>query len=415
MFQSDYRREMDKLAPSRPAMEKLEELLAAEPAARRPRRRFGRRAALALALCGALAVTAAAAGPSIRQALEAHLGSFAPYLSGGGARSVSNGMELRVVGAVSNGASARVYLTAHDNRGGRLDRHTAVSMNLEGANSWGVNVLAFDEASDTLLLELEAEGLTDGGRLTLSDGTFTPNQYAVAVYPDLDTVPDTALESTETDYGRTVLLPDQGGQTFGGLDGFSVIMGFDNAGQFHLRTVLPEGYGMTASSYVFAYLEDGDTCTTEAENVAHLEDGQDIQVEGITQRNWDQVKKLWLITSYEGPLEPIEGSWKITLDAAKVAGVATTEGFSLALPGGGILTSVSLSPLGVVAVYTGEKDSLPDDALCATMADGSQLVWGDISAWNWGGDGYVVWSFTQPVELDDIASVTILGETIPVT
>lgn len=78
MFQSDYRREMDRLAPSRPAMEKLEGLLAAEPAAGRPRRRLGRRAALALALCGALTATALAAGPSIRQALSAHLGSFAP-------------------------------------------------------------------------------------------------------------------------------------------------------------------------------------------------------------------------------------------------------------------------------------------------------------------------------------------------
>ena len=78
MFQSDYRREMDRLAPTPAALERLEGLLAAEPAAKRPRRRFGRRAVVALALCGALTATALAAGPSIRQALSAHLGSFAP-------------------------------------------------------------------------------------------------------------------------------------------------------------------------------------------------------------------------------------------------------------------------------------------------------------------------------------------------
>ena len=40
MFQSDYRREMDRLAPSRPAMEKLEGLLAEGPAeGKRPWRR----------------------------------------------------------------------------------------------------------------------------------------------------------------------------------------------------------------------------------------------------------------------------------------------------------------------------------------------------------------------------------------
>ena len=216
----------------------------------------------------------------------------------------------------------------------RVPPHKEAEMLASGEDRAAMLRLAVSDIpkAEVCTLELEAEGLTDGGRLTLSGGTFTPNQYAVAVYPDLDMVPDTALESTETDYGHTVLLPDQDGQTFGGLDGFSVILGFDNAGQFHLRTVLLEGYGMTASSYVLAYLEDGDTYITEAEDVAHLEDGQDIQVEGITQRNWEQLKRLWLITSYEGPLEAIEGNWKITLDAAKVAGVTTPEGFSLALP-----------------------------------------------------------------------------------
>ena len=412
MFQSDYRREMDRLAPSPAALERLEGLLAEGTAAKRPRRRLGRRAVAVLVLCGALTATALAAGPTVRQALEAHLGAFAPYLSGGGARSVRSGVALEVVGAVSNGASARVYLTARDRRGGRLDGRTAVSLELEGANSWGVNTLAFDKASDTLLLELEAEGLNDGGRLAVTGGTFTPSQYAVAVYPDLDAVPEGALADAETGWGGRVLLPGQG-QTFDGLDGFSTVLGFDSAGQFHLRTVLAEGYGMTASSCIFAFFADGSTRATEAEDVAHLEDGQDILVEGITPENWEQVEKLWLITSYGGPLEPVEGDWRLTLDTAAAAGASTPEGFSLALPGGGAVTSVSLSPLGVVAAYTGAADSLPEDALCVTLAGGGPPAWGDISAWNWGGDGYVVWNFARPVELDDIASVTIRGETIP--
>lgn len=79
MFQSDYRWEMDRLAPTQAALERLEGLLAEGPAeGKRPRRRLGRRAVAALALCGALTATALAAGPSIRQALSAHLGSFAP-------------------------------------------------------------------------------------------------------------------------------------------------------------------------------------------------------------------------------------------------------------------------------------------------------------------------------------------------
>ena len=78
MFQSDYRREMDSLAPSPAALERLEGLLAEGPAAKRPRRRLGRRAVAVLALCGALTATALAAGPGLMDALEAHLGPFAP-------------------------------------------------------------------------------------------------------------------------------------------------------------------------------------------------------------------------------------------------------------------------------------------------------------------------------------------------
>ena len=132
MFQSDYRREMDRLAPSRPAMEKLEGLLAAEPAAGRPRRRLGRRAALALALCGALTATALAAGPSVWEGLTHRLGDFAPYMTAAQGTAAEQGVEVALVGSISDGYVSKVYFTVTDRTGGRFNSHTAISAGWTG-------------------------------------------------------------------------------------------------------------------------------------------------------------------------------------------------------------------------------------------------------------------------------------------
>lgn len=65
------------------------------------------RAAVALALCAALAVTAVAAGPSVWSALTQHMGPFGAWLVPLTVSSASAGVELEVVGVLSDGASAR--------------------------------------------------------------------------------------------------------------------------------------------------------------------------------------------------------------------------------------------------------------------------------------------------------------------
>ena len=64
MFRTEYKREMDALEPSREALARLEGLTRGETGGK-PVKHFSRRAAVALALCAALAVTAVAAGPSV--------------------------------------------------------------------------------------------------------------------------------------------------------------------------------------------------------------------------------------------------------------------------------------------------------------------------------------------------------------
>lgn len=351
-----------------------------------------RRTAVALALCAALIVTAVAAGPSVWSALREHLGPFKAWLIPLTGSSTSAGVELEVVGVLSDGATARFYLTAHDRVGGRLDGHTSVTFDLEGAGSWGGSAVAFDGETDTLLLELETMNLT-GEKLTLSGGTLTPNSYQVSVEPELE-------DRLETF------------QTYEELPGFSTSMGFDGENNFHLRVKLAEGYGLSAQSAVFVTFSDGSTWFNEAEQVSYLSDGQDLRLEGITRENWDQVEKIWLVTSYTGPLEPIQGDWTLTLDPVAAGTRSTGTDFSLKRSGVTV-TQVQLSALGAVVTYTGGEDALSVEDLRVETASGEVSAWDSFSGWNWGGEGTAIWRYETPVELEDIASVTLLGEAVP--
>ena len=394
MFQSDYRREMDALNPGPEALERLDALLAGGGERERPRRRFGRRAAVALALCAALAVTAVAAGPGLRTALAEHLGPFGAFLAPLTGSSTSAGIKLEVVGVLSDGASARFYLTAQDQAGGRLDGHTDAVFNLEGALSWGARCLAFDGESNTLLLELEAIGLPEGNALALTGGTLVPGSYRVAAEPE----PGDDLETF---------------QTYETLPGLSTSTGFDGEDQYRLRVKLEEGYSLSSRSTAFVYFSDGSAWSTGAEQVTHLPDGQELHLEAVTRETLNQVDRIWLVTSYTGSQNPIQGNWSLTLTTAETEGMSTPEGFSLALSGGGTAACVSVSPLGVVVEYTGPAAAVSDDDVCVTLADGSRPAWGDFSGWNWGGEGAAIWRFETPVEPEDISSVTLQGVSVP--
>ena len=353
-----------------------------------------RRAVIALALCAALAVTAVAASPTLRSALTQHLGPFGDWLVPLTGSSTSAGVELEVVGVLSDGAAARFYLTAHDRVGGRLDGHTLVNFDLEGAVSWGGSAVAFDGETDTLLLELDAINLT-GEKLTLSGGTLTPNSYQVSVEPELTDGPETL-------------------QTYEELPGFSTSLGFDGENNFHLRVKLAEGYSLSAQSTAFVTFSDGSTWVNEAEQVSYLSDGQDLRLEGITRENWNQVEKIWLVTSYTGPLEPVRGDWTLTLDPAAAETRSTRADFYLNRTGVTV-TQVQLSPLGAVVTYTGAEDDLTAEDLRVETASGEVPAWGSFSGWNWGGEGTAIWRYETPVGPEDVTSVTLLGETVPLT
>lgn len=385
-------------------------------------RRPVRRVLIALALCAALAVTAAAAGPSIWQALEARLGAFAPYAEELDTVSVSQGVELRAVGSVSDGVITRIYLAATDLEGTRLDGHTIAvpqSFTVDGAwTNWimgyGIQTVAFENEEQTLLLEIQAEGLDFTQPVTISGGTLQPGRYTVHAWPELEEIPAAALETELTEDGIPVLRGGQTPRTFEGLNGFRLSsMGFDERGRFHIRIALEPGYALEGRVYATASSADGRNWQ-EGMEVTMLPDGEDILLPAITRENVSELQELELYGAYTGPESPIQGEWSLSLELDTVNTWTTADSWSAAC-GGITITRVQLSPLGVVAWYSGEGWLHEAEYLQVEQKDGKSPTW---EAPTGGGDqagGCVIWAFNEPVEPEDISSVTIRGVEIPLS
>lgn len=130
------------------------------------------RGAVAAALCLALAGTAVAASPGLREVLAAALGGFAPYAQEQeGEPYVINGIEFRVKSVLADGFTIRAYVEAKDLEGGifsRIDDLTIPTRISGGmcvpaitewfdpgaAESWSSSAecLGYDEGTGTALL-----------------------------------------------------------------------------------------------------------------------------------------------------------------------------------------------------------------------------------------------------------------------
>lgn len=146
--------------------EKIDEIV--EKAERPGKKRVFRTALLAAALCAALTATALAASPTLRQALLAALGSFAPYSQEmEGLSAVDQGIEVRVVSALTDGTVVRVYFEIRDLTEDRLNE--ALKVEWENVTpddrasweQWGYGsgrLVSYDPDSRTALMEFALAG-----------------------------------------------------------------------------------------------------------------------------------------------------------------------------------------------------------------------------------------------------------------
>lgn len=419
-MQNEYRREMEQLGPRPEELERLYTMIEGGAPVKRTKR-LGRRAAAAILACAALAVTAAAAGPTVWEAVQARLGPFAPYAVLAEGTAVDQNIEVTLVGSISDEYTARVYFTATDRTGGRFNDHTNVSAMLTGTlagagGSLGCRVLSYDEVLNQLLLETTIDGVDTSQPVTLKASRFNPGyHYVHANFQP----PQSAeiLSTTSTEEGVTVLLPDQTPAARPDCEGvFISSMGFDENGVFHVRLAFEEGYGANEKS--LSVMPESKSNPNQAiyqkDNIrTPVEGGIDYQFPHLTADLLDDLDYVQIYGLYQGPEEVIEGDWSIPVTLARAEQMEITVDRQL---GNFQVSRAVISPLSVVVFHTwlnGEGSFLSWAQVLRKDGSEAELEMKLGSAEKEGSsDAYSLWYFTEPVNLEEIASLRLMGEEV---
>lgn len=208
---------------------------------------------IAAALCGVLAVSALAASPTLRQALDGLLGGFEPYAQQVEGISVTDqGIQMTVLRSVADSENGRVYLEIRDLEGDRLTDYTLLDDH--------IYTEYYDPEERTLLLEVRVSGdmRDEDGNVTLSFSSVQGAEQISAPLPTELLDPDNVLASyecvdqgekyiTEPDGSESeryylALEPDQTPMDLEGTDRIRLSsMGFDEKGHLHVQVALADG------------------------------------------------------------------------------------------------------------------------------------------------------------------------------
>ena len=419
-MQNKYEQEMEKLGPHPNELERLYSIIEGKAAVKQ-RKRLGRRAATAILVCVALAVTAAAAGPTVWEALQAQLEAFAPYAVPAVGTAVDQNIEIALVGSISDNYTTRVYFTATDLAGGRFNDHTAVNATLKGdlarmTGGSSCRILSYDEVKDQFLVEVVLDGLESSQPVTLHVARFDPGYHYIHANfqpPQSDTV----LDSTTTEAGDTVLLPQQTPMTNSDCEGVAISsMGFDENGLFHVQIALDEGY--SADEKLLSVMPESKSAPDQAiyqkgGTRIPVEGGVDYQFPSLTADRLDDLAYVQIYGRYQGPEAVIEGNWSIPVTLERADQMEITVDRQL---GNFQVSRVIVSPLTLAVFQTqlnGETGFLQSAQVI--LKDGTEasleVKMASAEAEN-ESDGYTLFFFAEPIDLEDIFSLRLMGEEV---
>ncbi len=170
--------------------ERLEMRLEALPAQAKRKKRLGRRIIAIMAAVLILTGSALAISPTLREQLSRALGLFEPYTTPfEGASAVEQGVEIRLLSAMADEYTARIYLEVQDLTEKRpmgdisnlwIDFLTPLEGSEIQGMSFGTKILGYEETTHTALVELSAAGedysQTENWNLAISRIRFS-NRY----------------------------------------------------------------------------------------------------------------------------------------------------------------------------------------------------------------------------------------------
>lgn len=423
---------MEQLGPRPEELERLYRMMEGEAEMKKTRRSVSK-AAVAL-VCAALMVTAAAAAtaPAVWEALQSRLGAFAPYArTVEGAACADQGIEVRVLSAISDDLEGRVYLSVRDLEGDRLDQFLTLDGVLtageakdpESVFANGVSVVggcstsvfdlvSYDPATKTALLStavyyMDTSRPTGKARLSITRlSTQEAKLYATPLPCDgltekeLDSlnageddrvildpshVEGTGYDNSVLPDKHVVLAPGQTPMDIPGTQDVRVSsMGFASDGCFHIRLefaqgVEPETFINTSvapaaiNSNLYCDLVGGDfDMRFMVVRETLVEGGMDVLFPLLKAEDLEEIRgrQMRVYGTYIRPGTDIEGDWNAEFELDYYP--STVLDWTGELEGWQV-EQVTVSPLSVT-MKSNASNVIHGLELCAVMKDGSTVA-----------------------------------------
>ena len=468
-----YIHELEQRGPRPEELERLYEMIEGGTEMKRTKGFSSR--AVVIAVCAVLTITAAAAAavPAVWEGLWRQLGVFAPYAQTiDGAVCRDQGIEVRMLSALSDDLEARFYFSVQDVTGDhQLNEHLTLTGRLECGEEKeqepkSVGCLSGSVSSSFKLLSYDPETRTALFSSSLSYGeTYRPNQRASLSLARMATqnakisgtvpcasITDEVLKSLPAEEDdriifkpsgaggfkyadivlpdqQVVLAPEQNPMPIEGTEDMWISsMGFASDGYFHVRLGFADGISVIKENGDRWFLCTlGQSGKSSEADIAMWErlvpGGLDILFPLYTVEDLEQLQNgmVELYGDYTRPGTVVEGAWNIDFELEYYSSVVLDWVGELA---GSQVRQVAVSPLSVT-MYSDDAGSFAYATLYAVKKDGSTVSaepdagrysnlafdsGSDKPVW----DAFNTWIFEEPVELEDLVSLSLMDETIPV-
>lgn len=407
---------------------RVETILSAEERERKCYMRHKiRLAAVFTAAAVALTGTALAAGPTLLQAV---LGAFAPYAQSQEGTVVHEGIQVKVLSALTDDLCAKVYLEVTDLTGGRLEQAKIsgrLDLTLEGETSWseGCRIVDYDPETKTALVCVERNaGVFLQGEIEstviLSDLQSEYHRFSSEPLP-VEAIPDRLLNTRRLDTGESVLVPGHNPLEPAEGDGVTISsMGFGDDGRLHFLSVFPQGARDNGHAILTVYsktpAENGATFFCKGyQDARFVENGRvyyDFSLSAALsdRENIDSISGIYGVYTTS---DPMDATWElpVTLRPVEITSSALS-----GLIDHNTLRELRLSPLGVVLVSTSANwTQIGGYPLTVFLSDGTSFHPGSgIHGHQKSGPNMARWEFDRPVEVGSITGVALGCWMIPV-
>lgn len=444
---SNYWKQMDEIRYTDQGKQQLRQALTAD---RAPRRVYRKGRVLAACLAGALLLGtgAVAASPALRQLLSQQLGGFEPMaLVEDGVAVTDQGIEMRVVSAITDSMATEIYVEARDLQGdrlvdgsidvrGQIIQPEADQLSKDRAEQGMVTAWTFrqecvgyDPETKTALLRFgrynneQIENPENRQELTVQISYLQPRNYQVEAAIPQNLLTGETLKSRTLKGGQLVLEPNQ---TPAKLETELVSLssfGFAQDGRLHLQLELPAQARQDAS-YLIA--------TVHSKQAQSLDMSKDEDIEKASQIGrayngdtldpvtFSQDGKVYQEISFPvGPealddlildqvygvvtlAEPIEGNWElpVTIQLQQNTSIEVNQKVD-----GALVQQLVVSPLSLY--LTGNGHNYSRNPAVITLKDGTQI--------QGKGQGTFVspelstcrWQLEQPVDWQQVESIRL--------